>query len=104
MLDSMTVSYISSRREVWRWYWQQWRRRLWLYQLLFVAAIVTTILVINGGKIDDRSMTTATALSVAALTFLIMFPQIMFKPRARTLTIDANGIRTTIGGKEQVVA
>ena len=103
MPESMTVTYSSSRREVWHWYWAQWRRSLWRYHLLFVSAIFAASFVIQRGAMTDRSLITAAALSLATLIFLIAFPQIMFKPRPRTLTIDANGMQTKIGKLERAV-
>jgi hypothetical protein len=35
--------------------------------------------------------------SLAAISFLVLYPQLLFKPQERTLTLDERGVSTAIG-------
>jgi hypothetical protein len=42
-------------------------------------------------------------IAAAVITFFILYPQLMFKPQERTLTVSERGIDTSIGGKSRTV-
>ena len=92
----MTVRYRSSRKEVNEWYWKQWRAKLWLYHLgFFVLTIVIFV-----GRWPPRASSDVLRGVIAGLCVVLVFvafPQIMFKPKERTLTVNENGIDTEIG-------
>lgn len=92
----MTIRYKSSRKEVNAWYWKKWREKLWLYHLgLFVlTAVMFASRWPAGNSFDLLRGVIAGFLVVLAC---IAFPQIMFKPKERALTVNANGIDTEIG-------
>jgi hypothetical protein len=96
-----TVQYASSRREVWRWYWRAWAKPtgLWLLQVaigIILAALFTGVGL--GQPFDASSFVKAFLVCVAlCLVLLPLWPQIRFKPNMRSLTIDATGLKTTIG-------
>ena len=98
-----TIHYISSRQEVWRWYWRAWAKPkgLWLYHL--VISVLCGWVLSGSSSFEGFNLT-----QFAQSTFIIflvcmaifpLWPQIMFKPQPRTLTINSTGIETTIGKK-----
>jgi hypothetical protein len=92
----MTVHYRSSRKEVNEWYWKKWREKLWLYHIGFFILIV----VISVGRWPPRTsfdVLRGVIIGLLAVLGFIAFPQIMFKPKERWLTINENGIDTEIG-------
>jgi len=96
-----TVTYASRRAEIWRWYWRAWPQPtgLWRFHVLFaltVATVSTGVHTHNG--IDWGYFLVALIFGfLSALILLPLWPQIRFKGPVRSLTIDPNGLRTTIG-------
>jgi hypothetical protein len=98
-----TIQYSSSRQEVWRWYWRAWAKPngLWLNHLIIV---VLCGLVLSGSSPFD-GFGLAQFAKFSFISFLVciaifpLWPQIMFKPRSRTFTINSTGIETSIGNK-----
>lgn len=96
---SITVTYSSTRREVWRFYWQAWKRRFWKMHL----AIFLIVLVLGSFATFGRLPRDAAELAAVSVTALIplalmaLYPMLMFKPQSRVLTVDEHGITTTIG-------
>lgn len=92
-----TLRYRSSRGEVWRWYWQAWRQRLWKVHV--VAALVLSLLM-PGLKAAGHYAGWAVwfvALLPVVIALGALFPQVMFKRAERTLTVDARGWSTRVG-------
>jgi len=97
-----TVQYKSSRIEIWKWYWRSWARAngLWIYHALFSIIFAPMYVVLF-----QKPLTVSWLLAGGLVGFLVcmvafpIFPQIKFKPAIRTLTIDKQGISTTIGTK-----
>lgn len=92
----MTIRYRSSRKEVNEWYWKKWREKFWLYHVFCFVLIV----IISVGQWPPRS--SSDVLRGAIIGFLAVvgfmaFPQIMFKPKERMLSVTENGIYTEIG-------
>jgi len=76
-----------------------WRKKLWLYHVAFFA----TILIVSVGHWPPRSSQDVTRGVIVGLVVVIVsmaFPQVMFKPQERTLTVNENGLDTKIGKKE----
>jgi hypothetical protein len=96
---SITVHYSSTRREVWGFYWQLWKKRLWkMHFVIFVAVLVFGSFATFGRL--PRDAAEFVAISVIALIPIVLFalyPMLMFKPQMRVLTVDEDGIATTIG-------
>jgi hypothetical protein len=99
--STYTVNYASRRSEIWRWYWRAWARPagLWRVHVLFGATcgLVFTVLR-NLHSFDVGFFLVAAAFYT--LTFIILlslWPQIRFKSAVRSLTINAQGLTTSIG-------
>jgi PHD/YefM family antitoxin component YafN of YafNO toxin-antitoxin module len=96
-----TVSYASKRREVWRWYWRAWMRPvgLWRFHALFglIFAFVFAVL-LDPGAFRLKYFLSVAAMATASCVILFpLWPQIRFNPAVRSLSIDAEGIKTSIG-------
>ena len=95
-----TVSYASSRGEIWYWYWRAWKRPagLWRVHVLFglMFAFVLTVLLEPGGFRLDRFLASAAIATLACVALLPLWPQIRFKSATRSLTINPQGITTSI--------
>jgi hypothetical protein len=96
-----TVTYCSRRIEVWRWYWRAWARPagLWRFHVLFgltVALISTETR--RRGTFDWTYFCVAAVFGfLCALVLLPLWPQMRFKSAVRSLTINAEGLTTSIG-------
>ena len=98
-----TVEYASSRDEVWRAYWRSWARPagLWRVQVAIALGIAAASEFLLHGSAWRVSSLVATA-ALAGLACIILFPlwpQLRFKSATRTLTIDKDGFKTTIGAR-----
>jgi hypothetical protein len=96
---SITVHYSSTRREIRAFYWQLWKRRLWKMHLAIFVAIVVFGSFASFGHLP-RDVAELVAILVTALNpkaLLALYPMLMFKPQMRVLTVDDDGIATTIG-------
>jgi hypothetical protein len=101
----MTIEYTTSRGEIASWYWRSLRRnpphfRAWLTILLVVAIAVFVSLPVHHAPFLLRlSWSAGAVVLVAAL--LALYPQLQFKPQKRTLTVEPNGMSTTINGRSK---
>ena len=94
------LHYTSQRNEVWQWYWKTWRERLWkLHVPLFVILSVSFFVIAGGPSHPPSSIIVAIALTLGALAFMVVYPQLRFKPQRRFLVLNEDGLRTTIGKK-----
>jgi hypothetical protein len=93
------VEYSSTRGEIWRWYWQVWRMRLWKVHasILVLTAFTLVARVVRGGSGVQQDLVLIAACGALALLWFILHPQLMYKPQVRRLAIDSEGISTTIG-------
>jgi hypothetical protein len=96
-----TVIYASSRIEVWSWYWRAWARPagLWRFHALFALIFAVGITNFHQHGTFDWGYFFAAAI-VGFLTALVLFPlwpQIRFKRSVRSLTINAEGLKTSRG-------
>ena len=98
-----TVSYASTRAEVWRTYWREWARPagLWRFQLLIGIAV--GFAAADRGDLSHFSGERFAVMSLAAtgscLLLFPLLPQLRFKPQTCVLTLDADGFKTTIGSR-----
>jgi hypothetical protein len=97
----MTIEYRSNRSEVAAAYWYTWRHswRMRILQVVIAAAVfLWTSSFLRSPDRPFRSTVFPAALWTAAvLALLPLYPQLRFKSQLRRLTIDENGIHTTIG-------
>jgi YcxB-like protein len=99
--NSFTVNYASRRGEVWRWYWRAWAKPagFWRVHVLFGVTCALVFTVLRNPKSFDVGLFLVAA-AVYTLTFVILlplWPQIRFKSAVRSLTINAQGLTTSIG-------
>ena len=98
---SFTVNYASRRSEVWRWYWRAWARPagLWRVHLLlgFSCAFVFTLLRNPKSFHIGVFLVAAAIYTLSFIVLLPLWPQIRFKSAVRSLSVDAEGLTTSIG-------
>jgi hypothetical protein len=96
-----TVTYASKRAEIWHWYWQAWARPagLWRFHVLFAltVAIISTDLRKHNSFDWSYFLVAFLVGLMGAVILLPLWPQIRFKKSIRTLTIDPQGLNTSIG-------
>lgn len=96
-----SITYASTRGEVWRFYWRLWRARLWkVHVTIFVVVAVIAYALLSAG---DRSGVVAVlkvgiAGSILPI-FLTLYPLMRFKPQVRRITLNEQGISTSIGAR-----
>lgn len=97
----LTLKYRSTRAEVWRWYWREWRRPhgLWRYHLLLLVGLPSLALLAPVLLGVHAGVWPALTFAITACIFLALYPMIRFKPQERTLVIGPDGLSTTIGRK-----
>jgi hypothetical protein len=97
----VTITYYSSRREVWDWYWFMWRRsvRLKVKQLAIAVGVFLAAWTVQSQATSSPSarVLVAVAVTCLVLAMLPIYPLLMFKPQRRQLTIGEPGISTTVG-------
>lgn len=95
-----SLSYRSSRSEVWRFYWAAWRARLWRVHLLVAAVPAFLLPDMLGTAPSIRSYVLYFLGTLPAVTiFFALWPQVMFKSKERTLLVGPDGWSTKIGNK-----
>ena len=95
----ITIQYSSTRREVWGFYWQLWKRGLWKIHLAIFIAILVFGSFATFGRLpkDAAELATIMVAALIPISLLAAYPMLMFKPQTRVLTVDETGIITTIG-------
>ena len=96
-MTSETLRYKTSRADVWRFYWRQWRQKLWITHAAIVA--LAAFLAWQNAPKGNAGMLYAATPAILLLAGLIAYPQLRYKPQERELILDTTGIRTTIGKK-----
>jgi hypothetical protein len=94
----MTLKYASIREEIARRYWQMWRKTLWkIHAATFIVILLAAILLEGNWPIQDyRYVVYGFVVAAAVIIFFISFPQIMYKPQVRSLTVNEGGIYTVV--------
>jgi hypothetical protein len=87
-LLSVTLEYASNRSEVWHYYWRAWRQRLWIFNLAFFLAIFTLTLGTVRHELKAADIILAVLLGLLPQLFMALYPQILFKPQVRSLSVD----------------
>jgi hypothetical protein len=96
---SISVQYSSTRREVWGFYRRLWQQRLWkMHLVIFLAAAISaSFAIFDDWPRNALQYLTVGLLGLIPLVLLAFYPMVMFKPQMRVLTVDDEGIATTIG-------
>lgn len=98
-MTPISLRYRSARREVWTFYWWCWRQPqgLWRIHAFYGGLLAAVALSHAFGAPLRTSLPLALVAFVLPGAIMAAVPQILFKPRERTLTVDEAGLRTTIG-------
>lgn len=70
------------------------------------ASVFVVVLAVGLGyssALDWSGVVISLLIALLIVGFFILFPQIMFKPQMRTLTVSKNGIETSIGKMDKHV-
>lgn len=96
---NISITYASRRGEVWRLYRRVWRQRLWkTHALVFILSTYAVYAVMFHDTPTAATKVLASAgLALIAPIGLALYPLIRFKPQTRTLSVDDEGLATTIG-------
>lgn len=95
--DSIAIEYSSTRREISDFHWWCWRRGFWVIYLVVVIVAIFFELPLNEFRMTADVAIGAVTNAAVAIAIMIAWPQIRFKSQRRTLTVDASGIKTSIG-------
>lgn len=99
--SNYTLNYSSRRSEIWRWYWRAWARPagLWRVHVLFGVTCGLVFTVSRNPKSFDPGLflVAAALYTFAFIIALPLWPQIRFKRAVRSLTINPQGLNTSIG-------
>lgn len=96
---SLRVEYASERREIWTWYWREWRKGLWKVHLgtfLAVSVLIASYLTRNT-SVTLAPVLVALVCGLLSVAWMPAYPILMFAPEVRSVEIDQDGISTTIG-------
>lgn len=93
------LEYSSRRSEVMKLYWRSWRRGLWKIQARIFAGVAAGLLLVLrlSGVSTGYAIAAALLGGLISIAWLPLFPLWKFKPQRRTLTVDAEGLKSTIG-------
>ncbi|MCL2715164.1 MAG: YcxB family protein [Alphaproteobacteria bacterium] len=95
------IEYASRREELWWWYRKMWRRRFWKLHALCFCVVAATVFLFVDGSSQGRAML-CLGWGATAVVFMVVYPQLLFKPQMRIILVDEDGLKTTIGRKSGV--
>lgn len=93
-LPGHTLRYRSARGEVWRWYWRMWARR---YGAMHLVMAVLVAFAATGGHSISRFLWAIVIVFPLIVVVSAAFPQLVFKPKERTLVLSEEGWSTVVG-------
>ncbi|MDQ2999661.1 MAG: YcxB family protein [Fibrobacterota bacterium] len=94
----MEIRYSTTKKEVFRWYMKRWKHKLWMYHAIILAVILFSFHDSGpAGAMAGKPLFIALIYGVSALAFMAAFPLLMHKPKERILSVDDDGIKTTMG-------
>jgi hypothetical protein len=93
-----TISYVSTRREVWRYDWRAWARPtgLWTVHVL-MGLCVAVVRSRPAVSLNPAFFADWLAGTLVCVLVFNLAPLVLFKPQRRLLTIDEAGWTTEIG-------
>ena len=98
---SIEVTYASHRNEVWRWYWKAWPRRFLPVHAAIAAPVCGLSILMRGATSIEVAAARGAIVSVLLIAALIAYPQFIFKPQVRTLTVDRDGVSRRLGSSSE---
>ncbi len=98
-MTTFSLRYVSSRREVWAWYWRSWLQGRWRVHLAVFATMAGAALLSSAlrGSLSPADAVPALAVALIGVAWMPFFPLLAFKPQERTLEFDVEGLSTLIG-------
>lgn len=102
----MEVKYSLMRSEIWNCYWSRWWNGglYWFHlQLFLIISIGFLYFDYKYGVVSVNTFIKSVAAFVGTFTFMVLYPQLMYKPQIRTLAINENGIHTQIAKYDKVI-
>ncbi len=100
----MEIRYSTTKKEVFRWYMKRWKHKLWMYHAIILAVILFSFHDSgSAGAMPGKPLFIALIYGVSALAFMAAFPLLMHKPKERILSVDDEGIRTTMGRQSGIM-
>ena len=98
----ISVQYSSTRHEIYLWYLNMWKKKIWKVHLLIFCVPIFLIalpMVVGKKPVDMETILGSIAAGAALVGAMWAYPLLMFKPSPRTVTADESGIKTSIGKK-----
>lgn len=101
----MEIRYSTTKQEVFRWYMKRWKHKLWMYHAIILAVILFTFSGESGsaGAMTAKPLFIALIYAVSALAFMGAFPLLVHRRKERILSVDDEGIRTTMGRQSGIM-
>ncbi len=101
-----TINYITTRSDLYRWYWRIWKAYLWKIHLLLIilATLSIGLFGFDWNIVDYNFIILGLIIAIVVLLISIIYPQIMYKPSIRELIADETGIYTVIGKESGYVS
>jgi len=91
------IEYVPQRREIWDWYRRAWFRQLWKFHAIWVVGVIAVFVLLDGGSVN-----VGLTIAITGIVVMVLYPQVMFKPQQRTIIVDEDGLRTTIGHRSRM--
>jgi hypothetical protein len=93
---SIEVQYVSTRQELWDWYWRMWRVWLWKLHLAYFALMLAFTVVLSQAPLVSRLLPGSVLGSITVI-LTIAYPQLRFRSQVKTVRLDQDGIERLIG-------
>ncbi len=97
----MTIHYTPSRAELWHWYKQIWRKRLWQYHIVIICVVFLSFLLSGAvSSVDDVPfLIVPSMISLFVIGLMVLFPQLVYNSAERLMTLDRRGIQVVAGSE-----
>jgi len=95
----LTVRYALTREELRAWYKVTWLRRLWVYHLAIAVLLCGSLTLAGIGGSTASGFAVGGAASAMVIAFMVVWPQLRYRPEERSLTFDAEGLSFARGSQ-----
>lgn len=95
----LTVRYALTREELRAWYKVTWLRKLWMHHLAIVVLLCGSFALAGVGGSTPSGLQLGVAASALMIVFMVVWPQLRYRPEERTLTFDAEGLSYVRGSQ-----
>jgi hypothetical protein len=100
---SLSVVYALRRDEIWRWYKAAWKRRLWPFHAFMLLMPIGLFLALHHDGGWMSAVVSGGVIGLMACAFMVVYPQIRYRPEERSLTVDDAGVRGVRGKTDYFV-